>query len=1565
MMRNPVHRSTRLSPQQGQLLEAALAREGIQRPKARAIEVRRDLQRLPLSFAQQRLWFLHQLDHSGEAYHLSSALRLDGALDLGALRGAFRALEARHEVLRTCYPAADGVPEQRIIAAPLNIVPVIDLTTLPQDIREAIGKRIYNLLCKRAFNLSDGPVWRAVIVRCAIAQHVLALVLHHIASDGWSMALLINEMTVAYDAICHARPAPFRPLPVQYADFAVWQRNWMDGDQLERQLAYWRKQLAALEPTELPTDRPRATVRNHRGAQIVFAFDGKVSADIAGLASREGATPFMVLLAAWFALTYRWTAQRSVSISTEVANRPRPELEGLIGLFVNQLVIRADVGDGPTFRVLLARVREATLGAYAHQDLPFERVVDELAPGRDVSRAPLAQIKLVFQALPNTSSPIVSSGLATSTWGSRGVAVNEDICITIGEEQGAFVASVDYAADLFERASIERLLDQWRLLVEHMVRTPEARIEDVSILSTEARSHLVASWDTTTRDRGTFVSVDQLVAQHAAATPRARAVVCRTGNLTYMTLDRRATQLAHRLRELGVKRDVSVAICMPRAADFVVALLAVLRAGGVYVPVNPDLPHDRINFLIADTRAQVVITTKALRSLTRNTAATLVCLDQDAVWLESLPTESLVGSHDEADLAYIIYTSGSTGEPKGVMIPHRGLWNHLQAKIEDLALNSSDVIIQNASCSFDISVWQFLAPLAVGGTVCVVDDEIATDAWMLVEEADRVGATVLELVPAQLGALVDALSRLEAGRPALTSLRFLLATGEAFPSVLHRRWQKLYPHVTVVNAYGPTECADDVTHHHVVSPPLATIVPLGRPLRGTRLYVVDHAGDLAPLGAIGELYVGGEGLARGYRGQPQLTAERFLPDPFGGDGERLYRTGDRVRANTEGALEYLGRLDHQVKIRGYRIELAEIESVLNAHDAVQQAAVLSRVNDAGVPELAGYWVSALRIDESTIREYLRQKLPEYMLPRVLVRLDALPLTENGKIDRAALAAIRALPAVAPSRAPRTKTEELLCEIWAQVLRRPSVSIDDNFFDLGGDSILSIQIIARARQAGLKFTVRQIFTHQTVAELAAVADSVLPITTEQGPVSGPVPLTPIQHALLQEDRIDLSHYNQSVMLTLQRPLARKALAIAFEEIVRHHDALRLQVQRTEAGWVQTNAEQSTATPFTDIDLSEVLHGSQHHVVTRIANYVQRSLSLSRGPLLRAVRMHLGEHTPDRLLVVIHHWAIDGVSWRILLEDVERCCAQFERGEPIRLPPKSSSFQQWAAALVAYAQSETIRKQADYWRTLLATQSSRLPRDLSRQPNTIESGESIRVELTERDTTTLLEQLPRLHRVEVQDALLMAISAAVTRATGTKIALIDLEGHGREEIAPDLDVSRTVGWFTTRYPVALSIEPTASVAARLQSVREQLAEIPDHGIGYGLCRFLMAAPGLSEPEPEISFNYLGQLDLALGDAFGLAPESSGAIQGAREPRRYLIEINAQVVNGRLQCAWQFSRAVHTRDTVTAWSNVFIEELRRVVASCAALAEETVLAADFPDAELSEAELKRLLTRVRGRN
>ena len=1509
----------------------------------------------PLTPTQQGMLFHSLSEPASGVYITQLACELKGNLDEEAFQIAWQTVVRRHQSLRADFVWDLCAESIQVVRREVEVkLKREDLTNLSREVQEEFLEEYLRQNCERGFDLRRAPLMRLALFRRSAEEYAFVLSNHHLLMDGWSLSIVLQEVFTIYNTAREGRELSLKE-PRPFKDYLAWLSR---QDQAGAE-SFWRETLKGFSaPTPLGIEEVSADQEQGYGEESLRLSEASTAA-LQALARQHKLTLSTLVIGAWATLVSRYSREHDIVFGVTSSGRPSDlrGSEAMVGLFINTLPLRVRI---PSDQSLIPWLKElqSRLVELRHYEFSSLSQVQEWSEVRRGN--PIFESIFVFENYPIDSS-LLERREHLAVDGFRSIE-QTNYPLTITAIPGAELAlHAGYKTDRFKVATVCRMLGHLETLLEGIIARPHSRVSQLSLLTTTERALLVREWNETHADFASL-TLHELFERQAAATPDAVALIFEGERLSYQELNQRANKLAHYFCSLGLTHGARVGICLERGLEMIVALLAILKAGGAYLPLDPEYPKERLAFMLVDAQPEVVLTTQRLHENLAKHEARVVCLDTERERIARQSSENPHGLIFDEDLAYVIYTSGSTGQPKGVMISHRAVCNHMQWIAGEFPLEERDRMLLKYSISFDAAVEEIFHPLITGASLVIVAPGRQYDIEHLVQLMCEEQVTAIDVVPTMLKALIDDERITQCG-----TLRRVTSGGEVLSAELEHRVYGQLGEVELVNMYGPTETAITATYHRCALGRDERTVAVGRPVANARVYVLDENLEPAPEGIVGEICIGGKGLAWGYLNRPQLTAEKLIPDPFSGEaGARLYQTGDLGRYSASGNMEYVGRIDNQVKVRGFRIELGEIEARLKEHEAVKDAAVVVRDGAEGNKRLLAYVIAdrerAIAPDE--LRQYLKDKLPEYMLPAAVVLLEALPLTAGGKVDVRALPAAEKIEIEEAYIEPRTSVEKELARIWRDVLRVERIGTRDNFFERGGDSILSIQIVARARDAGLVITPKQIFQHQTISALAVVTKLSRESAAEEEVSVGIIPLTPIQHWFFEQDLPKRHHYNQAVMLELKAPANADLLVKSLKRLIEHHDALRLRFEREAQGWKQTNAARETHEVFTCVDVSALTPETQTAEIERVADEAQSSLTLNEGPIIRAVYFDLGLGKPHRLLLAIHHLAIDGVSWRILLDDLHRTYEQLQRSEKVKFPAKTLSFKRWSELLTAHAQSEVVMQELDYWTATSRQNVEKLPIDRAGD-NTADSARSLAVSLTAEETRLLLQEVPRAYRTQINDVLLAALAQALSDWTEQKRVLVDMEGHGREEVVEDYDLSRTVGWFTTIFPVLLEVNNSPGLGEMLKSIKEQLRQVPNRGIGYGLLRYLRADETVSAqlkklPQAQVSFNYLGQLDQVFRDEatpFLLASGPVGQSRSRFGRRRYLIEIDSVVRDGRLQTQWAYSNQIHTRGTIETVAEGFIRNLRRLIEHCVLREVREYTPSDFPLIDLNERQLQAI--------
>ena len=1523
--------------------------------------------------------FLYLSSPDTSAYNVGFTVRIISELNTQAFKKAFQKLINRHPALRTNFFIKDGIPVQEIHGYKDVYFEVTDVSGLNE---EQLKSKVLETN-RIPFDLEKGDLLKINLFRVSDENYVLLVSMHHIVNDGFSMSVILNELKSIYEAELSGELPSLPHLDFSYNDYIKSQDEFINSDKGTEQYEYWRKELGGDLPIlNLPLDKTRPSIQTFSGAVEYFELEQDLVEKLKKLSSSEGTTLFVTLLTAYQIFLHRYTGQDDIIVGTPTAGRSRTEFEKIVGYFINPVSIRSDFTENPSVKEFLSQIRKKVLGAISNQDFPFALFVERMHRKRDPVRSTIFQTFFGMQKIlgSNELQAMIVPGNkgARVNWGkllleSYEITQQEgqfELTLEFIEGSNLFSGAFKYNTDLFEASTIKKMIVHFKNLLNDIVSDTGKKLSDLKLLSDEEKNIILNEWnDTEFRfNKEDLVCLHNLIEKQTVKTPGSIAVIYENKQLTYDELNRRSNQLANYLRKLGAGPDELVGLCVERSLEMVIGILGVLKAGAAYIPIDPEYPESRVEFMINDSKAKVLITQKSLADSLPKDISKIVIIDEDWGEISKEDENNFENNVSMNNLAYVIYTSGSTGQPKGVMISHASIVNHMLWLKEVFGFDSSDSVFQKTPFSFDASVWEFYMPLIIGGRLVMAKPQGHMDTPYLVETIIKNNISILQLVPSLLKMLLD-----EKGIENCKSLKTVFCGGEALTYELQ---EKLFSKLEVdfYNLYGPTEATIDATYFKCEGEYKNRYFPIGKPIYNAASYVLDKYMNPVPIGVAGELYLGGINIARGYLNNPDLTKEKFINDIFNKEqGKKLYRTGDLAKYNKNGDLEFLGRADHQVKLRGFRIELEEIEAKLLKHSGIKEAVVIVREDKPGIQRLTSYLVPDSKdvINVNDLKNYLRKSLPEYMVPADFVTLDELPMTPNGKVDRNSLPAPEITTGETDNYTPATHpVEEILVNIWKDVLGIEKVGIHDNFFELGGDSIISIQIISRANQAGLKISPKQIFQHQTIAGLASVIENKISGSASEDTATGIIPLTPVQHWFFEQDLPEPQHYNHSVLLKVPKGLNDNYLSKAFSELIRHHDALRLKFEKEKntSELIQSIDEYKNVSVFSSLDISK--SDSNDKIMDEDIDEMQKSFSFSEGVLIIAKLYRRSSGEDDRLLILIHHLAVDGISWRILLGDLFNAYLQLSSGKEIVFPRKTDSFKKWSNSLIEYAGTAKSEEEKNHWLSVANEKVKDIPADITNDKslNTVESAETVSAELDTDSTHTLLKDVPKVYNTRINDILLTALILSYYKWSSESRLLINLEGHGREELNESIDLSASVGWFTSIFPVVLELYNKDDTGESIKNVKENLRKIPDNGIGFSILKYLSSDEALkaklrSIPDPGIIFNYLGQVNdsIVTGSDWKLGSRTIVLDQNKKGLRRNFIEINSLITEDKLKSSFIYSRNIHNKETIEAFADSYMNALKNIITHCTDSDAGGYTPSDFSAAGLNQQELDNLLANL----
>ncbi|MCP4218603.1 MAG: amino acid adenylation domain-containing protein, partial [bacterium] len=1532
----------------------------------------------PLSPMQSGMLFHALRDEASHAYFESGIFHIEGEPDRELLTESFNHLIRRYDVLRTAviYEKVQK-PRQVVLRERKGDIPLKDISHLAPSDREARLQDFIREDRERGFDLKKDLLARLTLFKTDTAKYRLFWSWHHIIMDGWCLEIVFRDFITIYHMLSLGEEVRLPPA-VPYRDYI----NWLEKQDNEENLGFWRRYLGDYEqPSEMPGKRSDALAERYSLQENRHRLDGQVTENIRQVTRRFKVTVNTLFQSLWGVLLQRYNNTGDVVYGSVVSGRSA-EVEGIedmVGLFINAVPVRITSTAETRFADLMLQVHSDAAAAKPYEYLPLAEI-QALSP----LKTNLIDHILIFENFP--FEEIKEAGKDSSL----GFSVTEmelmeqtnyDFYLTV-EPGEALDITFSYNTEVYREEFIHRARLHFLNLLDQVVKAAEVPLADLDIVTAEERLTLVREFNDNAADFPRDRSICHMAAQVAEKQPHRIAMEEGDLKITYGELNKRALRLSAHLREKGLKRDRLAAVLMERGVQMVVSIFAVWHAGGAYIPLDSANPKQRTLEILNDSEAAVLLTApehaEAYSPDMFSGEITLPGPWLDGADNQDTPTHSITPDMDS--LAYVIYTSGSTGKPKGAMVEHIGMMNHIQVKLTDLQISEESIVVQNASHTFDISVWQYFSALVCGGKTLVYSNSLVLDVEIFLKRLVMDRVSILEVVPSYLSVLLSALEAPLHGEGAplhgvetsshsggVGPLEYLLVTGETVKPNLVKRWFRAFPGIKMVNAYGPTEASDDITHHIMASYPGSERISIGKPLQNFNIYIVNRDMKLCPLGIKGEICVSGVGVGRGYLKDEEKTRRVFFEDPFVEEkGRRLYKTGDLGCWLPDGTIDFFGRIDYQVKIRGFRIELGEIENRLVEHPHIKEAVVTDREDAGGNKYLCAYTVSDETPDITQLKEYLSRSLPPYMIPAYFVPMESLPLGSSGKINRKALPAPELSEDPRQYVAPRNETEKALVEVWQEVLGVSRIGITDNFFDVGGDSIKAIQILSRLQKYKLKIKIRDLFQHPVLRDLGLYTlqtDRVF----QQGVVEGDVPLTPIQQWFFDRGFSDAFHYNQALMLHRPEGFDENILRRVLTGLVTHHDALRMVFRRESETVRQYNRGPDDR--LFQLDVVDITSAEDsNRQVAYEADRIQAGFDLETGPLLR---LGLFNHTDGgHLLWVVHHLVMDGVSWRILIEDFTTAyrqaleAAPHGEGSDIQLPPKTDSFKYWSEKLYDHARGREIVAQIPYWKTIEETEAGRLPsdNDISPHENTIKNQDSLSIKLDKTATVTLQKGVNRAYNTEINDILLTALGLALHQWSGNNRFLINLEGHGREEIFEDVEISRTIGWFTSEFPVLLDMTQADNMGFTLKSVKESLRKIPQRGIGYGILRYLtpdeMKKDIRFRQEPEVSFNYMGRLDGGedtKNALFSVSGLPVGATESPNMEVPFILTINSQILGGELELTVNYNRLQYHRATLERLLDNCRNALEDVIRHCSTKETNEITPSDVGYPELSFRELE----------
>ncbi|HEY2494992.1 MAG TPA: amino acid adenylation domain-containing protein [Paenibacillus sp.] len=1507
-----------------------------------------------LSPMQNGMFFHNLLNSSSDAYFIQTTLDLHGSLDVEAFTKSLNHLIQRNVIFRTNFHSKwTNNPLQVVYRNKQNGLIYEDLREMNEEDREAYVASYTREDKIKGFDLSQDVLMRISILHTHDETYRFIWNYHHILMDGWCLSLVIKELFDGYFAIQEQRK-PVEKVAIQYNQYI----EWLEKQDHDKSLKYWSEYLKGYdEQTTLPKENTITKSDEYRSENMVFTLSKELTGQMTQIASQNQVTLNTLMQTVWAILLQKYNGSEDVVFGSVVSGRPSAiiGIENIIGLFINTIPVRIHAEGNEAFIEVMKRNQEQAVASHHYDTYPLYEI-----QAITQQKQHLIDHILVFENYPvqgimeqlGDQEKTETALKITNVSGDEQTNYDFNLIIKPGEEMKWMFF---YNANVYDQASIERIRGHLIQILSQVINSPQISIDEIDLITPQEKTQILEVFNDSMADYPLDKTIHGLFEEQAVRTPEQVAVVFEDKYLTYKELNEKANQLARTLRSEGGEADQLIGIMAERSLDMIIGIMAIMKAGGAYVPIDPEYPADRIHYMLEDSGVHLLLLQSHLQERISFAGKVVMVDDHHEFYHEDHSNLGL--SAAPSGLAYVIYTSGTTGKPKGTLIEHKNVVRLLFNSKNLFDFHASDTWTLFHSFCFDFSVWEMYGALLYGGKLVIVPQMTAKSPEQFLQLLKSEQVTILNQTPTYFYHLLHEELQ-DHGRE--LKLRKVIFGGEALNPSLLSDWKVKYPLTQLINMYGITETTVHVTYKEITDIEIhAGKSNIGKPIPTLQTYILDKQQRNQPIGVQGELYVAGEGLARGYLNRPDLTAEKFVDNPFVAEG-KMYRTGDAARWLPDGNIEYLGRIDHQVKIRGYRIELGEVETALLKIDSIQEAVVIARENNDGSKQLCAYLKGKSSLTAKKMRMELSQKIPDYMIPSYFIQLEQMPLTSNGKIDR------KALPSPEGSMqhgteymAPRTSIEQTITSAWEAVLGVQNISISDNFFELGGDSIKCIQVSSRLLQAGYKVEMKHFFTYPTVEELSLHVKSVSTIS-DQGEVTGQVMLTPIQRWFFDQNMVDAHHYNQEMMFYREKGFEVSFIHQVMNKMVKHHDALRMVYHQTaEGGYEARNQgiEEDELFSLEIMDLRKEVNSAQ--IIENKVKEIQSSINIDDGPLMKLGLFQCTEG--DHLLIVIHHLVVDGVSWRILYEDIQSGLDQFLRGQEIQFPQKTASFKLWAEQLSIYANSSAMEQEYQYWNRMEQVETIPLPKDYDCDYTIGKDSEVLTIQWTAEETEQLLKQTHHTYNTEINDLLLTALGMAIHDWTGMEEIIVNLEGHGREQIIPDMEITRTVGWFTSMYPVILSMKAATDVSSRIKTVKEGLRQIPNKGVGFGILKYLSHSHKefILEKNPEISFNYMGQVDQGSeNDGIKFSSYASGPSVSENNKRPFLLNINGIVIEGRLSLTINYSQKQYRRETMVQLASLFKERLQEVIVHCVTKERTELTPSDISCKTLTIDQLDRLV-------